>query len=205
MLRLERNRLLDPQEGPYSSIRMVESVLGVRLLNLNNVCYDVYNRCTYLYSLDDKKVSTKSLPESFCEMVVLLVDFPQKSWNFKVVKSEPPSTGYWDDSEGSYLIMSHSNRNIAHFMEVFNFVYHYLDHRPLYPSLDTIYFLQYQREAVYPWILSYIDVAQSLFPKQSLFKSVFMEDMAMMDKEGLICFRHAVWLNRINYGIDWCW
>ena len=88
--------------------------------------------------------------------------------------------------------MSHSNRNIAHFMEVFDFVYHYLHHRALYPSLDTIYFLQYQRESVYPWILSYIDVAKSLFPKQSQFRSIFMEDMALMDKEGIICFRHAV-------------
>lgn len=68
MLRLERNRLLEPQHGSYSSIRTVESVLGVRLLNLNNVCYDIYNRCTYLYSLDEKRVSTKSLPESICEI-----------------------------------------------------------------------------------------------------------------------------------------
>lgn len=101
--------------------------------------------------------------------------------------------------------MSHSNRNIAHFMEVFNFVYHYLHHHTLYPSLHSIYFLQYQHDAVYPWILSYIDVAKSLFPRENQFKSVFMEDMAKMDKEGLICFRHAVWCCVMNEFLDWCW
>lgn len=204
MSRLERNRLLDPQKGPYSSIRMVESVLGVRLLNLNNVCYDIYNRCTYLYSLDDKKVSTKSLPESLCELVVLLLDFPQKSWNFKVVKSKPPSTGYWDESDGSYLIMSHSNRNIAHFMEVFNFVYHYLDHRTLYPPLNTIYFLQYQRDSVYPWILSYIDVTAPFFQSRICLNSVHGGHGDDGQRRTYL-FSTCCLMNRTNYGIDWCW
>ena len=42
----------------------METILGVRLLVLQNVCYDLYNRQTYLYSLDDKKVPYKNLPES---------------------------------------------------------------------------------------------------------------------------------------------
>lgn len=89
-------------------------------------------------------------------------------------------------------MMSHSNRNIAHFTEVFNFVYHYLHHIPLYPTMETVYFLQYQKEAIYPWIISYIEVAQSIFPSESVFRAVFLEEMDKLHKSGMICFRKAV-------------
>lgn len=109
-----------------------------------------------------------------------------------MVHSKPPKDAYWEENDGVYLMMSHSNRNIAHFTEVFNFVYHYLHHTSLYPTMETVYFLQYQKEAIYPWIVSYIEVAQSIFPSESVFRSVFLEEMDKLHKSGMICFRKAV-------------
>ena len=57
------NPLLSPQEGDESSVKLVESPMGVRLLNLNNVCYDLFEKKTYLYSSDEKRVQTKSTTE----------------------------------------------------------------------------------------------------------------------------------------------
>ena len=88
--------------------------------------------------------------------------------------------------------MSHSNRNIAHFTEVFNFVYHYLHHSSVYPTLKTIYFPQYQKEGVYPWIINYIEVAKSIFPSNRAFRTVFLEEMDRLHKSGVVCFRNAV-------------
>lgn len=90
-----------------------------------------------------------------------------------------------------YIMMFHSNRNIAHFTEGFNFVYHYLHNRAAYPSIRSIFFPQYQRDAVYPWITSYLDVASSLFTTTPV-KTYFLEEMNSMDSEGVICFKHAV-------------
>ena len=95
-------------------------------------------------------------------------------------------------------MMFHSNRNIAHFTEVFNFVYHYLHNRAAYPSIRSIFFPQYQRDAVYPWITSYLDVAASLFNRNP-FKTYFLEEMNSMDAEGVICFRHAVRSQRSSH------
>lgn len=97
-----------------------------------------------------------------------------------------------------YIMMFHSNRNIAHFTEVFNFVYHYLHNRAAYPSIRSIFFPQYQRDAVYPWITSYLDVAASLFNRNP-FKTYFLEEMNSMDTEGVICFRHAVRSQRSSH------
>lgn len=88
--------------------------------------------------------------------------------------------------------MSHSNRNIAHFTEVFNFVYHYLHHKALYPSIHSLFFLQYQKDVIYPWILSYIDSTKSLFTSEELFKTYFLEDLWKLDENGMICFKKAV-------------
>lgn len=52
-----------PQKS-HSTLKDVESILGVRLLALQNVCYNLYDHQTYLYSMDDKKLPIKSLPES---------------------------------------------------------------------------------------------------------------------------------------------
>ena len=166
----------------YSSLRVVSGLCGIELLQLDNVCFDIHKQTTYIYSSNEKYISSKHISEKF----------PPKSWNFKVEKRTIPSTGHWIDDAGCYLMISHSNRNIAHFTEVFNFVYHYLHNRLFYPSLHSLYFLQYYREAVYPWILSYIDVALSLFPKNRAFRSYFLEELSQLDKDGLICFKHAV-------------
>ena len=57
------NSLLSPQEGDESSVKLVETHLGVRLLNLNNACYDLFEKKTYLYTSDDKRVQMKSTTE----------------------------------------------------------------------------------------------------------------------------------------------
>ena len=57
------NPLLAPQEGDESSVKLVETPLGVRLLNLNNVCYDLFEKRTYLYTSDEKGVQTKTTTE----------------------------------------------------------------------------------------------------------------------------------------------
>ena len=91
-----------------------------------------------------------------------------------------------------FIAMSHSNRNIAHFTEVFNFVYHSLHNPSLYPSIQSIFFLQYQRDVIYPWILSYINATKSLFTPETVFQTFFLEDIWKLDKEGIICFKKAV-------------
>lgn len=120
------------------------------------------------------------------------VDFPKKAWNFEIVNSKPPRDAFWETREGTYLMFSHSNRNIAHFTEVFNFVYHYLHHSSPYPAIERIYFPQYKRDVIYPWILRYMEVAQSIFPADRSFDVLLVDDMGALAKSGLVCFRHAV-------------
>lgn len=121
-----------------------------------------------------------------------LLAFPSKSWNFEVQQSPISQSAYWFNEEGVYLPMSHSNRNIAHFTEVFNFVYHYLHHKSVYPPIHSLFFLQYQKDVVYPWILSYIEATKSLFTTEELFKTYFLEDLWKLDENGMICFKKAV-------------
>lgn len=120
------------------------------------------------------------------------VDFPKKSWNFEIVNSKPPRNAFWETREGTYLMFSHSNRNIAHFTEVFNFVYHYLHYPSSYLPIERIYFPQYKRDVIYPWILRYMEVAQSIFPADRFFDVLLIDDMGALAKSGLVCFRHAV-------------
>ena len=171
----------DAQEGKYSSVKVIKGLSGVELLSLDNVCFDIRKQLTLVYAESDKYIASKHISESFSP----------KSWNFQVQTETVPSSGHWirDDS---YIMLSHSNRNIAHFTEVFNFVFHYLHNRAYYPPLTSIYFLQLRRDKIYPWILSYIDVASSLFPTNLRFRTVFLEDIETLDPNGHICFQHAV-------------
>lgn len=171
----------DTKEGKYSFVKVVKGLSGVELLSLANICFDVQKQLTLVYAESDKYIASKHISESFSS----------KSWNFQVRTETVPSAGHWV-SDDSYIMLSHSNRNIAHFTEVFNFVYHYLHNRAHYPPLTSIYFLQLRRDKIYPWILSYIDVASSLFPKNLRFRTVFLEDLLPLDPNGHICFRHAV-------------
>ena len=90
--------------------------------------------------------------------------------------SKPPRDAFWETREGTYLMFSHSNRNIAHFTEVFNFVYHYLHHPSPYPPIERIFFPQYKRDVIYPWILRYMEVAQSIFPADRSFDVLLVDD-----------------------------
>ena len=171
----------DARGDSYSSVKVVKGLSGVELLSLDNICFDVQKQATLVYAENDKYIASKHISESFSP----------KSWNFQVLTATVPSSGYWIKDD-SYIMLSHSNRNIAHFTEVFNFVFHYLHNRDHYPPLTSITFLQLRRDKVYPWILSYIDVASSLFPPNHRFRTVFLEDLLALDSNGHICFRHAV-------------
>ena len=171
----------DASNNLYSSVKVIKGLSGVELLSLDNICFDVQKQATLVYAESDKYIASKHISESFSP----------KSWNFQVLTDTVPSTGYWVQDD-SYIMLSHSNRNIAHFTEVFNFVFHYLHNRVYYPPLTSIYFLQLRRDKIYPWILSYIDVASSLFPQNHRFRTVFLEDLRTLDPSGHICFRHAV-------------
>lgn len=118
--------------------------------------------------------------------------FSPKSWNFEVVTSTKPKDAYWFTGEGQYILMSHSNRNIAHFTEVFNFIYHYLYHKTVYPPIQSLFFLQYQQEAVYPWIINYIDFTRTLFTSSNTFKTYFLEELGKYHENGILCFKKAV-------------
>lgn len=85
---LRSRKTIDPALRPqpqksHSTLKDVESILGVRLLALQNICYNLYDHQTYLYSMDDKKLPFKSLPESIIDVGFRSVI---NSISFKVVE-----------------------------------------------------------------------------------------------------------------------
>lgn len=54
----------EPAEGEYSSIRVVDGVSGVKLLVLDNVCYNIYKKNTYVFSADRSYMNKKRIPDS---------------------------------------------------------------------------------------------------------------------------------------------
>lgn len=54
----------EPSESEYSSIRVVDGVNGVKLLALDNVCYNIYKKNTYVFSADKSYMSKKRIPDS---------------------------------------------------------------------------------------------------------------------------------------------
>lgn len=63
--------------------------------------------------------------------------FPD-GWGFKKIESEFPNPVSTIPNPNSYLLIPHSARNIAHFMEVFTFVYHVLHQPHKYPRVSSL-------------------------------------------------------------------
>ena len=59
-----------PSEGEYSSVRVVDGVSGVKLMVLDNVCYNIYERNTYVFSADKTYMNKRRIPDSKSDVVV---------------------------------------------------------------------------------------------------------------------------------------
>lgn len=66
----------------------------------------------------------------FCYVV-----FPS-GWNFKLRTKEFPNHPTTVASPNSYMLIPHSARNIAHYMEVYNIIYHILHQPHRYPKVS---------------------------------------------------------------------
>lgn len=49
---------------------MVDGVSGVKLMVLDNVCYNIYERNTYVFSADKIYMNKKRIPDSESDVVV---------------------------------------------------------------------------------------------------------------------------------------
>ena len=66
--------------------------------------------------------------QKVCVDLICSLVFPS-GWNFKLRTKEFPNYPSTISTPNSYMLIPHSARNIAHYMEVYNIVYHIL-HQP---------------------------------------------------------------------------
>ena len=60
----ELNSIENNEDSPYSILKIVDGIDGVKLLALSNICYDIYHKSTYVYSEDESYLQNKHIPDS---------------------------------------------------------------------------------------------------------------------------------------------
>lgn len=56
--------LFGPTGDGYSSLRVVDGLDGIKLMVLDNVCYNIYEKKTFLFSEDKSYLNKKRIPDS---------------------------------------------------------------------------------------------------------------------------------------------
>lgn len=56
--------MFEPTGDGASSLRVVDGLSGVKLMVLDNVCYSIYEKKTFLFSEDKNYLSKKRIPDS---------------------------------------------------------------------------------------------------------------------------------------------
>ena len=74
-------------------------------------------------------------PRVFLEIICYIV-FPS-GWNFKLRTKEFPNYPKTISTPNSYMLIPHSARNIAHYMEVYNIIYHILHQPHRFPKVNS--------------------------------------------------------------------
>lgn len=90
-----------------------------------------------IYVKDPNDVDLSVIPNGKSMDSHSLTVFPD-GWGFQTVEGEFPTNGMLIENPNSYILIPHSARNIAHFMEVFTFVYHVYHQPHKYPRVETI-------------------------------------------------------------------
>lgn len=183
-----RESIDDSEEVSHSSFQVERTPSGIDMLNMTNVCLSTYGNTIQLFSPDGSRFNNTNLPSNF-----------PPSWEFSTLSEPFPRKKVSIRSSGVYMMMSHSNRNIAHFMEVFNFVYHFIEHIDEFPWITHVLLPQFSTKQVYTWITSYVSVAQSVFPKDSQFSVLYSEEIKKLSDSKLVCFRQLYGIGRISH------
>ena len=71
----ELNSIENNEDSPYSILKIVDGIDGVKLLALSNICYDIYHKSTYVYSEDESYLQNKHIPDSNHFFVFLISVF----------------------------------------------------------------------------------------------------------------------------------
>lgn len=128
-----------------------------------------------------------------------------RSLNYTIVNSQLPSFEFID-SKNNWMIMPWNGRNIAHSIEVSNYLIHYFIHMDIYPKIETIYLPRFHNR-VYEWEKEYMKSIRSLFDENHAMKFVNFEEMKNLTpkNQGIICFREIGFSSRLeNLGMEGC-
>lgn len=112
----------------HSSVQIHDTKQGYYFLLLHNVCYDFNRDGLNIYVKNSNDVDLSVIPKGSLSTVLLFIVFPD-GWGFQTIEGEFPTNGAHIENPNNYILIPHSARNIAHYMEVFTFVYHVL-HQP---------------------------------------------------------------------------
>ena len=132
-----------------SSIYLHDTKQGYYILLLHNVCYDFNSNNMLLYVKDEKDVDLSAIPKGNCAILSFLfsyspildrcfwlVVFPS-GWGFRLRAGQTfPNHPTTITDINSYMLIPHSSRNIAHYMEVYNVIYHIIHEPHRYPRVS---------------------------------------------------------------------
>ncbi len=90
------------------------------------------------------------------------------------------------------MLVPHSARNIAHYMEVYTFIYHVLHQPHKFPRVHNVFYPTMENQKIYLWIQHYKEILLSLLPQDQLFDNIFRERMVEIATNGVLCFKRIV-------------
>ena len=90
------------------------------------------------------------------------------------------------------MLVPHSARNIAHYMEVYTFIYHILHQPHKFPGVHKVFYPTMENQKIYLWIQHYKEILMSLLPQEQLFDNIFRERMVEMATNNMLCFKRVV-------------
>ena len=117
--------------------------------------------------------------------------FPDAKY-FSALDGEFPTVPHLITDPNSYMLVPHSARNIAHYMEVYTFVYHVLHQPHKFPHVNKVFYPTMENKKIYLWIQHYKEILLSLLPKEQLFDNIFKERMVEVATRGILCFKRVV-------------
>ncbi|KAK8809837.1 hypothetical protein WA158_000780 [Blastocystis sp. Blastoise] len=177
----------------YTTAKFYKSKLGFDIILFSNVCYDVEHEKMIIYAASGSKGKS---------IVNKIDDKFKNGFVFQVDKSRYPQTSQEIYGSTNWMIIPHSQRNIAHFIEALNYILHTAHFPNDYPPIENVYMPRYRSEKVFPWINLYINILKSSYPPQYPLNIYDRNDILDITSN-LLCFKHLGISSRIfhvSYG-----
>ncbi|KAK8797042.1 hypothetical protein WA158_004252 [Blastocystis sp. Blastoise] len=176
----------DPEK---SSVKVYQDPNGFTIALFTNVCFQVKKSEFFLY------VSTQ---DAFKEMTTRIGPTFLSGFQFRAKLIPYPNKNVIDE-EGSWMIISHSQRNIAHLAEAMNYVLHTAHFPNEYPPIKKLFVPRLKLGTVFPWISMYLEVLRSIYPSEYQYDQLSFAEVQKVAKSGLICFSKLGASSRISH------